>query len=126
MISALDLFPTVAAAAGAKLPGKLDGVDLLPHLVPGNTAPIRAQHYWRVGPQGAFRAGEWKIVRARGARAWQLYNLDDDIGEERDLAAINPAKLAELEKGWDALNREMIEPLWAPGGGGGRRAKQAP
>ena len=46
------------------------------------------------------------------------------MGEEHDLSATNPAKLAELEKSWEALYREMIEPLWAQGGGGGRRAKQ--
>ena len=123
MVSALELFPTAVAAAGAKAAAQLDGVDLLPHLG-REGGPIRAQHYWRVGPQAAFRAGEWKIHRGRGARTWQLFNLGNDIGEEHDLSATNPAKLAELEKGWEALNREMIEPLWGQGGGGGRRAKQ--
>src|SRR5688572_10192537 len=123
MVSALELFPTAVTAAGGKAPIKLDGVDLLPHLGRADGL-IRAQHYWRVGPQAAFRAGEWKIYRGRGAQAWQLFNLTNDIGEEHDLSATNPAKLAELEKGWEALNREMIEPLWGQGGGGGRRAKQ--
>ena len=124
MVSALELFPTAVAAAGAKRPEKLDGVDLLPHLGRSERAPIRAEHYWRVGPQAALRAGDWKILRARGARTWQLFNLANDIGEERDLSTSNPDRLAELEKSWDALNREMVEPLWGPGGGGGRRAKQ--
>ena len=123
MVSALELFPTAVTAAGGKAPVKLDGVDLLPHLG-RNDGPIRTQHYWRVGPQAAFRAGEWKIYRGRGARTWQLFNLVNDIGEEHDLGAANPAKLAELEQGWEALNREMVEPLWGQGGGGGRRAKQ--
>jgi arylsulfatase B len=124
MVSALELFPTAVAAAGAKAPAQLDGVDLLPHLGKAESIPIRAGHYWRVGPQAAFRAGEWKIFRARGARTWQLFNLANDIGEEDDLSASNPAKLAELEKGWQALDQEMVEALWSPGGGGGRRAKQ--
>jgi arylsulfatase B len=121
MVSSLELFPTVATSAGAKTPKSLDGVDMLPRLVSGDTAPIRAQHYWRVTPQAALRSGDWKIVRARGPQAgWQLFNLADDIGEERDLAAAQPAKLAELEKAWRALDAEMIEAAWQPGGG--RRA----
>jgi arylsulfatase B len=124
MVSALELFPTAAVAAGAQLPPNLDGVDLMPHLGKPNGVPIREQHYWRVGQQAAFRAGEWKIHRARGARTWQLYNLSTDIGEERDLSATEPAKLAELQRAWQALDGEMVEALWAQGGGGGRRAKK--
>ena len=124
MVSALELFPTAIAAAGAKSPAALDGVDLLPHLGRTNGAPIRGQHYWRVGPQAALRAGDWKIHRGRGDRTWQLYDLASDIGEERDVRAANPEKFAELEKAWETLNREMVEPLWSQGGGGGRRTKQ--
>jgi arylsulfatase A-like enzyme len=124
MVSALELFPTAIAAAGAKTPAGLDGVDLTPHLTRRDGTPIRAQHYWRVGPQAALRLGDWKIHRGRGERSWQLYNLANDIGEERDLGAQHPDKLAELDKAWQALDREMVEPLWSQGGGGGRRAKQ--
>lgn len=124
MVSSLELFPTTLAAAGAKLPAKLDGVDLLPYL--GRAAakgPIREQHYWRVGPQAALRAGDWKIFRGRGESKWQLYHLSDDISEEHDVSAANSAKVAELEAVWRALDREMIEALWSPGGGR-RAAKQ--
>jgi arylsulfatase B len=125
MVSSLELFPTVAIAAGAKVAANLDGADVMPRLSGNDNAPIRAQHYWRVGPQAAFRAGDWKIYRARTAQAkWELYNLRDDIGEEHDVAAAEPAKLAELEKAWRALDAEMIEPLWQQGGGGRRGAKK--
>ena len=124
MVSALDLFPTVLAAAGAKAPANLDGVDLLPFLARGNTAPVRAQHYWRVGAQAALRAGDWKIYRGRGGSKWELYDLAHDIGEERDLAAAQPGKVAELEAAWRKLDAGMIDALWQQGGGGGRRAKQ--
>ncbi len=123
MVSALELFPTAVAAAGARRAANLDGVDLLPYLTAPSATPIRAQHYWRVSPQAALRAGDWKIHRGRGERTWQLYHVTEDIAEEHDLSASQPAKLAELEKAWLALDREMIEALWSPGGGGGRRAK---
>jgi arylsulfatase A-like enzyme len=38
MVSSLELFPTAVAAAEAKIPGKLDGVDLLPFLTPARTS----------------------------------------------------------------------------------------
>ncbi|HUR58431.1 MAG TPA: sulfatase-like hydrolase/transferase, partial [Opitutaceae bacterium] len=55
LVSALELMPTSLAAAGAKAPENLDGVDLLPHLGRPDSGPIRAQHYWRVAPQAALR-----------------------------------------------------------------------
>jgi arylsulfatase B len=112
VVSSLDLFPTALAAAGSKAPPKLDGVDLLPHLTGPGDGPIRAQHYWRVGPQAALREGDWKIHRGRGDRAWQLFRLVDDPGEARDLAAAQPGRLAALEAMWKKLDAEMIAPLW--------------
>ncbi len=123
LVSSLELFPTAVVAAGGKPAANLDGVDLLPRLGEPPGKPIRAQHYWRVGPQAALRAGDWKLHRGRTDRTWQLFNLADDIGETRDLSAANPAKVSELETAWRALDREMIEALWTQGGGGGRRAK---
>jgi arylsulfatase B len=117
MVSSLELFPTAVVAAGGKPAANLDGVDLIPHLVRPGNAPIRAQHYWRVTPQAALRAGDWKIHRGRGDAGWQLFNLANDVAEERDLSATEPAKRAELEAAWRQLDGKMIEALWSPGGG---------
>ena len=114
MVSSLELFPTAVVAAGAKPATNLDGVDLLPHLVRPGTEPIRAQHYWRVTPQAALRAGDWKIYRGRGDAGWQLFNLANDVAEERDLSATEPAKRAELEAVWRQFDAKMAEALWNP------------
>ena len=127
MVSALELFPTVVAAAGGVPADNLDGVNLLPRLANlggGDTTPLRAGHYWRVGPQAAYRGGDWKIVRGRDAPAWQLFDLAADIGEARDLAAQKPEKVAELEAAWRALDATMVEALWQPGGAAVRRARK--
>ena len=127
MVSALELFPTAVAAAGVKPAENGDGVDLGPRLAKlgsGETAPLRAAHYWRVGAQAAFRTGDWKLHRGRNERTWQLFNLAEDVGEARDLAPEKPEKVAELEAAWRALDAKMVEALWQPGGGGGRRAKK--
>jgi arylsulfatase A-like enzyme len=121
MISSLDLFPTALAAAGAKSSAESDGVNLLPHLAAPSDAPIRAQHYWRLGSQAALREGEWKIHRGRTDKSWQLYHLAVDPGETRDLAPEQPARLAALEAAWKKLDAEMSAPLW-----GGPSTSQKP
>jgi len=125
MVSALELFSTAVAAAEAKPPEGIDGVDLLPHLAvdaeASGAAEIRREHYWRVGTQAALRRGEWKILRGRGERTWQLFHVARDVGEERDLAKERPEKLAELEAAWRALDAQMAAPLWEAGGGAAAR-----
>jgi arylsulfatase A-like enzyme len=123
LVSALDLLPTALAAAGAKPPANLDGVDLLPHLSGEAEKPVRAAHYWRVGGRAAYREGDWKIHRASAGGAWQLFNLREDISEERDRAAAEPARARTLEAAWKALDAQMAPPRW---GGPGSRGKGRP
>jgi arylsulfatase B len=120
MVSALDIAPTVLAAAGVKSPPELDGVDLLPHLAAPGSAPIRTRHYWRVGQQAALRQGDWKIYRSRTGIPWQLYQVSADPGEGHDRAAEEPDRIAALDAAWRSLDAEMIGPLW---GGPARAAK---
>jgi arylsulfatase A-like enzyme len=112
MVSALDLAPTVLAAAEAEIPNGLDGIDLTPHLVKRGTDAIRNNHYWRMGGQAAFRAGEWKIFRGNEREEWSLFNLSNDPSEDNDLSAEHPEKLKELASSWREIDREMMLPLW--------------
>ena len=121
MISSLDLFPTALTAAGVKPDARLDGTDLLPHLTAPGDAPIRQRHYWRVGAQAALRDGAWKIHRGKGGAAWELYDLDSDPSEERDLAASQPERVAALDAEWKKIDAGMTAPLW-----GGQAATRKP
>ena len=49
----------------------------------------------------ALRQGDWKITDIGDGR-WRLFNLAADPGETRDLAAADPAKLAQLARLWNA------------------------
>ncbi len=109
MVSALDMSATALAAAGARPPATLDGVDLRVALAAA--APIRTNLYWRMGRLAAWREGDWKALRERDGR-WRLYHLGDDPGESRDLAAERPEVLERLVAAWNALDREMSEPAW--------------
>ncbi len=107
---ALDLHATALGAAGVPVPEKLDGVNLLPFATGEKTGVPHEALYWRFGPQGACRKGDWKLVIQKGAT--QLFNLAQDLGEKGDLAAKEPEKLKELQAAYDAWNATLAEPLW--------------
>jgi arylsulfatase A-like enzyme len=96
----VDIMPTLAAAAGAPLPGDvmIDGRNLLPALTgKGAASGYDAPLFWSSGYYQAVRAGDWKLqIHDRQRKTW-LYNLAEDPTEQRNLAAANPAKRAELE-----------------------------
>ncbi|HLJ93514.1 MAG TPA: sulfatase-like hydrolase/transferase [Gemmataceae bacterium] len=119
-VIALDILPTACAVAGAKVDADLDGVNLLQHLHgAGRTAPHEAL-YWRFGPQKAIRKGKWKLVDWRDFdtkqdSGWQLYDLEEDVGEKHNLATAEPQIVAELSAAWERWNQRNIAPLWHGG-----------
>lgn len=114
----LDLHATALAAAGVapKPEWKLEGVDLLPFVAGDRQGAPHDALYWRFGEQMAIRSGNWKLVRydrtadglAKSISEPRLYNLADDIHEDKDLAAAMPDKRGELQAKWDEWNRLNI------------------
>jgi arylsulfatase A-like enzyme len=120
-IISLDFLPTFVDLAGGKAEG-IDGLSLT-SLLKGDDEDLGDRElYWRSGGRAdqnsgddkiAIRDGDWKLVwnRVEGADA-ELYDLEDDLGETKDLASEKPeivkrlkAKLAKWEKG-------LMPPLW--------------
>ena len=109
----LDVLPTVVTAAGGKPEAswRLDGVDLTPFVTGANPERPHQTLYWRYGPQWAVRHGDLKLVVSNGGSGKpELYDLSKDIGESRDLAAAQPAKVRELQALWDKWSAEQAEP----------------
>jgi len=105
-----DFLPTAAEVAGARPPARIDGVSFLPTLL-GNRQPQPENLYWEFHERGftqAVRFGDWKAVRNGGKT--EIYNLRDDIGEKKDLAANEPATVAKAEKMMRAMRSESE--LW--------------
>jgi arylsulfatase A-like enzyme len=126
-VIALDVLPTAVAAAGgtADPAWKLDGVNLLP-VAKGGSAPPHESLYWRFGQQRAIRKGDWKLVWP-GTETPELYNLGADIGESKDLASAEPARLQALKTEWDNWSAQMMAPRWERGanrkGGKGKKKR---
>lgn len=96
-----DVMATLAEILGVKLPDNAgeDSFSLLP-LLKGKDTPVR-EYAVCCGGQGTqtLRCGSWKLVLWRDEKAGtevQLYNLADDIGEDRNLAAQNPERIAAM------------------------------
>jgi arylsulfatase A-like enzyme len=105
--SAVDLLPTLCAAAGVSLPSgyRGDGENLLPALL-GRPLERRKPIFWEwqgfAGPPDwwprlAVRDGEWKLyLNADGSRA-ELHRLPQDRAESANVAAQHPDVVARLK-----------------------------
>ena len=110
----VDLFHTIAGAAGAKLPVgvRLDGVNLLPYVQGEQTGAPHEALFWRQGHHQSVLHDGWKLIRAdRPNRRW-LFNLAEDPTEQVDLARRFPQRVGELEALLAAHNAQQARPLW--------------
>lgn len=112
-ISSIDLYPTLAAAAGVEVKHKIDGIDLMPALK-GGTLDREAlfwhyPHYSNQGgfPGGAVRMGDFKLVERYEDGRLHLYNLKSDIGEKEDLAAKMPDQVNSMRDRLHAWYKEV-------------------
>ncbi|WP_298862706.1 sulfatase [uncultured Gimesia sp.] len=109
-VSSMDLFSTSAVLAGAALPENIDGCNLMPYLLNEKTGSPHEEFFWRQGNKAALRSGDWKIVNMRRNRKnsrWELFNIANDLAEERNLATEQKEKLNELQARWNELNSQM-------------------
>lgn len=100
-VSLVDMTATFCALADAPLPADaaLDSFDLSPILLgKGGEEPLRP--YTVMGTRGmaelVLRRGPWKLILAPERNRVQLYRLDDDPREERDLSGEHPEIVDEL------------------------------
>ena len=107
----MDLSASILAATGTALPAgyRPEGINILPGLA-GQAPLVERQLFWRIllpeRQQKAVRAGRWKMLVDGGL--YLLFDLNDDPGERKDLAAQHTdlvvklkALLAEWEKDVD-------------------------
>ncbi len=112
-VISMDFFPTLIELAGLQVPGKFDGVSLVP-LLKGQGGITRDAIFWHYphyanqmrspeapaggGPGAAMRAGNWKLIQHFESGRHELYDLGKDIGERNNLADAMPDKVLEMGK----------------------------
>jgi arylsulfatase A-like enzyme len=118
----IDVVPTILHVAGIPAPGSvngvkqkpMDGVSIASTFDSAKAKPVRERQYFEIFTNRAIydkgwiacaqhtlpwrqdlAPGHWENDR------WELYNLDDDFSEAKDLAAKHPDRLAKLKKIFD-------------------------
>ena len=115
----IDIVPTILDYLGIDAPESVNGIPQMP--VHGKSmrssiedadapTPKKVQYFEMLGDRGIWADG-WKAVtrHTKGASfdddVWELYHVDEDFSEHRDLAAEQPGKL-----------RQMIDLWWSEAG----------
>ena len=99
--STMDILPTFATFANAKLPAglKIDGTDISDLLLNPDKKLNEERpffYYAKMGEIEGVRLGAWKYKKNKGVD--ELYNIEEDISEKYNLASENEDKVTELKK----------------------------
>lgn len=127
VISSIDLYPSLLEIAHAPKPEHyhLDGVSYAAHLKDPTIDKERGSpvfwHFpgylgaedgtWRTKPVSVIRDGKWKLIQSLEDHTLQLYDLEADKGEKKDLAASQPQKAKELRVKLAAWRKEIGAPM---------------
>ena len=65
-------------------------------------------HYHRTKPYGAVRHKDWKLIEFYEEGDLELFNLAEDIGEEKNLAKEHPEKVAALKARMMELDAKIV------------------
>jgi arylsulfatase len=102
----IDIMATVVDLAGAEYPARHKGHDITPmegiSLRPAfaDKPLVREAMYWEHFGQRAVRMGSWKLVGSGGR--WELYDMENDRTETRNLSAQHPDRVKHMAAMWEA------------------------
>src|SRR5215470_7240100 len=125
-----DVVPTILEICGLEMPKVYKGVEQYPlsgvsmkytfDAKPNGPTQKKRQYYCMLGTRGLWENG-WKAVALHAPLtgkghfdkdAWQLYHVDTDRSESKDLAKENPDKLQALIKAWfEEADKNQVLPL---------------
>lgn len=106
IVGPIDLYPTILDALGLEKPKDhiIDGESLLPILTQTGDLHRDAYFTWfpHLVPAVSVRQGDWKLIRrfephSSYPEVRELYNLQQDLGETRNLAGQMPEKVKALD-----------------------------
>jgi arylsulfatase len=114
----IDIVPTCLEAAGKQYTGDYHGYKLLPlegeSLLPNfrqSTPVVRNPLCWEHEGNRAVRDGKWKLV-ARSQGPWELYDMEADRTEQKNLAASEPAEVKRLAESYDVWAKRVHVLFW--------------
>lgn len=105
LVSSIDFYPSFLEIARIKNlhTQKLDGKSFLPILTGSKGMPDRSL-FWHYPvyhhdlPAGAIRKGKWKLIEIFTENRFELYDLENDLGESQNLASLHPELVKDLAR----------------------------
>ncbi|MBC8768409.1 arylsulfatase [Arenibacter sp. BSSL-BM3] len=96
-----DVLPTIADLLDIKVESEIDGISFLPTLLGKKDQKEHDYLYWEFHERGgrqALLAGNWKLIRynVNEAGDYELYNLEEDPSETRNVIKDYPKKANDL------------------------------
>jgi choline-sulfatase len=116
--SHIDLPATIFELLGQKVPADQMGKSLVPELTGKETPQKREPIYLELAedshnpPRRALIQGDYKLIWSGPRDKFQLFNLSQDPGEEKELSKAEPDKLKEMIAAYRAFIEKlpMVEP----------------
>jgi uncharacterized sulfatase len=101
----MDLYPTIASILGLSMEGQFDGMSLTPLLKDPRSKLDRDTLFWHyphyygtTTPVSSIRQGNWKLLEYFEDNRLELYDLNSDIGETKNLADSMPHIAKKLQQ----------------------------
>jgi arylsulfatase A-like enzyme len=106
-----DYFPTILEMAGVRqysqIGGKIDGISFVPLLKGKSPNRKNRPLIWHfpnkwggtgpgIGPHSAIRKGDWKLIYYHSTQKYELFNIENDIGEMNNLSEEKPDIVKQL------------------------------
>lgn len=110
----IDVMPTLAKVAGAEAPGSLSGSDVSAMFSGKN--PKRGPIFWEHEGSRAVRDGKWKLTAVYPKGEWELYDIEADRSETRNLAKAHPERATTMIAMWEkwAKENQVLPWIWDP------------
>jgi len=111
-ITTMDIVPTLAELLDFPLQEGVDGVSVLP-LIYGQSQKLDRDYlYWhfphyRGSPYSIIRGDSMKLIRKYDPEGLELYNLNNDVSEEHNLAEEYPGITKKMNEQLDVWLQEM-------------------
>ena len=97
-IANFDFYSTIASVSGLPIPKHCDGVNLIPYLTGKNKGEPHEYLFWLNNEPGdaerrhmiAVRWNKWRLYKKYAKDSWQLFDLEADPEEEKNIAEKHP------------------------------------